>query len=197
MSATRLLVLGVVRMLGQAHGYQVRRELLTWSADKWGNVAPGSIYHALKKMAAENLLEEVATEPGRGPERTAYRLTPDGETDFMVRLSRGLSGVEDQPGTSYELSAAMTLMPQLTRERAISLLTHRLTQLESQTANARSLLSSAQEWGQPAHIEELYRLWLVHVEADVRWTGEVIGRLRAGDYVMADDHEPSFGTPVK
>ena len=72
MSATRLLVLGVVRMYGSAHGYQVRRELLTWSADKWANVAPGSIYHALKKMAAEKLLEEVATETeaqGPGPHR--------------------------------------------------------------------------------------------------------------------------------
>ena len=47
MSATRLLVLGVVRMFGRAHGYQVRRELLTWSADEWANVQPGSIYHAL------------------------------------------------------------------------------------------------------------------------------------------------------
>src|ERR1700754_4752848 len=77
-SATRLLVLGVVRMHGRAHGYQVRRDLLTWSADKWANVAPGSIYHALKKMAREKLLEEVH-EGGeaRGPDRTAYQLTPD------------------------------------------------------------------------------------------------------------------------
>ncbi len=58
-SATRLLVLGVVRKHGKAHGYQVRRELLTWSADKWANVAPGSIYHALKQMAKEGLLERV------------------------------------------------------------------------------------------------------------------------------------------
>ena len=82
MSATRLLVLGVVRMHGSAHGYQVRRELLTWSADKWANVAPGSIYHALKKMTAEDLLEQVEVEPGdAGPDRVAYRLTEDGERD--------------------------------------------------------------------------------------------------------------------
>jgi len=67
LSATRLLVLGVVRMYGRAHGYQVRRELLTWSADKWANVQPGSIYPALKKMTAEELLEQVDVEPGEGP----------------------------------------------------------------------------------------------------------------------------------
>lgn len=60
MSATRLLVLGVVRMYGRAHGYQVRRELLSWSADKWADVQPGSIHHAL------NLLEQIDVEPGDG-----------------------------------------------------------------------------------------------------------------------------------
>src|SRR5690606_25439495 len=87
-SATRLLVLGVVRMYGKAHGYQVRRELLTWSADKWANVQPGSIYHALKKMTAEDLLERVDIEPGEsGPDRTAYRLTARGEAEFQMLLA--------------------------------------------------------------------------------------------------------------
>ncbi|OLT29722.1 hypothetical protein BJF83_10045 [Nocardiopsis sp. CNR-923] len=35
MSATRLLVLGVVRMHGRAHGYRVGRELMSWGADAW------------------------------------------------------------------------------------------------------------------------------------------------------------------
>jgi DNA-binding PadR family transcriptional regulator len=73
LSATRLLVLGVVRMYGRAHGYQVRRELLTWSADKWANVQPGSIYHALKKMTAEDLLDLAA---GGGRVRHGRRRRP-------------------------------------------------------------------------------------------------------------------------
>ena len=104
MSATRLLVLGVVRMHGSAHGYQVRRELLTWSADKWANVAPGSIYHALKKMETENLLEVASTDthPG-GPDRTAYRLTPDGETEFQLLLSKYLADSDDSAQGAYRL----------------------------------------------------------------------------------------------
>ena len=51
MSAVRMLVLGVLRNLGQAHGYQVRRELLTWRADAWAHVDPGSIYQALRTLA--------------------------------------------------------------------------------------------------------------------------------------------------
>ncbi len=38
MSATRLLVLGVVRMYGQAHGYRVGRELMSWGVEEWANV---------------------------------------------------------------------------------------------------------------------------------------------------------------
>jgi ABC-2 type transport system ATP-binding protein len=92
MSATRLLVLGVVRSYGQAHGYQVRRELLSWGADSWANVQPGSIYHALKKLTKDGLLAEVANEEGgAGPDRLVYALTPDGETEFQQLLAKALS----------------------------------------------------------------------------------------------------------
>src|SRR6476620_790425 len=101
-------------MFGKAHGYQVRRELLTWSADKWANVQPGSIYHALKKMAAENLLEQVDIEPGQpGPDRTAYRRTPEGEAQFLLLLEQGLA---DPTGPGPVMSAAITLMTTLPRK---------------------------------------------------------------------------------
>ena len=71
------MILGLVRWMQPVHGYDVRRELLSWSADEWANVAPGSIYHALRKLAEEGLLEEVATEQvGARPARTTYRITP-------------------------------------------------------------------------------------------------------------------------
>lgn len=61
MSATRMLVLGVVELVGEAHGYVVRRELKSWAADKWANVQPGSIYHALKSLVKDGLLEPVGS----------------------------------------------------------------------------------------------------------------------------------------
>ncbi len=35
MSVVRLLVLGIVRMHGRAHGYVVHRELLSWKVETW------------------------------------------------------------------------------------------------------------------------------------------------------------------
>ncbi|HET9140463.1 PadR family transcriptional regulator [Actinophytocola sp.] len=197
MSATRLLVLGVVRMYGTAHGYQVRRDLLTWSADKWANVAPGSIYHALKKMATEGLLEQVEVEPATGPDRTGYRLTPDGETEFQVLLTRALSEVHEDVQDGASLSAAIIFLPTLPRARAVSLLEQRVTRLEGQRANVVTVLAKGTEWGQPEHVSELYRLWLVTLDATIAWTAGLVETLRTGAYVMADDAPDHFGhSPV-
>ena len=194
MSATRLLVLGVVRMHGKAHGYQVRRDLLTWSADKWANVQPGSIYHALKQMAKEGLLEQVDPAPGgSGPERTGYRLTPDGEKEFQVLLAKSLADAEPDAVDQYDFSAAFTFLTALPRKRAISLLRHRITQLTGQRANLRNLLEDGSDWGQPAHINEMYRLWLVRADASIGWTEDLVKRLESGDYLMADDGPEHFG----
>jgi DNA-binding PadR family transcriptional regulator len=190
-SATRLLVLGVVRMYGSAHGYQVRRELLTWSADKWANVQPGSIYHALKKMTAEKLLEKVEAEAGSGPDRTAYRLTEDGETEFQRLLSKALSAPDP---AGHERPAAITLMTTLPRKRVIALLAHQLVQLESDQRSAQ-LLTEDEGWGKPEHVGELFRLWERHATASLEWLRELIARLEAGEYVMADDPGRSFGAP--
>jgi len=198
LSATRLLVLGVVRMYGSAHGYQVRRELLTWSADKWANVAPGSIYHALKKMQTERLLEVASTDaPPAGPDRTAYRLTEDGETEFQLLLAKYLAESDDSAQGTYRLAAAVTFLPALPRAKALSLLRHRLTQLDGQRASARDLLENGTDWGQPEHVGELYRLWLASMDATDTWLRGLVARLESGGYVMADDDEAAFGAPTK
>lgn len=193
MSATRLLVLGVVRVYGRAHGYQVRRELLSWAADRWANVKPGSIYHALRKAARDGLLAEIGTEEGdAGPERTVYQLTPDGETEFHVLLGNSLA--YPSRGTE-ELSAAMTFLTALTRKQAIALLQYRIVALEGEHASAEHALESFTDIGKPEHVKELYRLWLSTGDARIAWTRQLVERLEAGAYTMADDSRESFGSP--
>jgi DNA-binding PadR family transcriptional regulator len=193
-SATRLLVLGVVRKHGKAHGYQVRRELLTWSADKWANVAPGSIYHALKQMAKEGLLEQVELEPGvAGPERTGYRLTADGEAEFLMLLGKSLAESDPDAAGQYTFCAAFTFLTALPRHNAISLLRHRATRLTGHRATMRDVLEGGADWGQPAHVNELLRLTVACIDATIGWTEDLIERLEAGEYVMADDSPDHFG----
>src|SRR5882757_11215585 len=87
MSSTRLLVLGVVRIFQPVHGYDVRRELLSWRAHEWASVKPGSIYNALKSLSRDGLLEIVGTsQVGGRPERTTYRVSSVGNEEFSSLL---------------------------------------------------------------------------------------------------------------
>jgi DNA-binding PadR family transcriptional regulator len=65
MSATRLLVLGIVRGYGRAHGYRVGNDLVSWGADEWANVKWGSIYHALRALTQSGFLLGQNDIPGR------------------------------------------------------------------------------------------------------------------------------------
>jgi DNA-binding PadR family transcriptional regulator len=193
MSATRLLVLGVVRSYGQAHGYQVRRELLSWGAEYWANVAPGSIYHALKKLTKDRYLAEVGNEDGgTGPERLLYALTPDGETEFQQLLTKAMSATRAE---SEDTFAWVTFITALTRAHAIGLLNYRLRAMESSLSNSNDSLEHAADMGKPAHVKELFRHWQYSAESEVRWTRQLIERLEAGEYVMADDSPDHFGRP--
>lgn len=183
MSATRMLVLGVVQLAGEAHGYQVRRELQSWSAERWANVQPGSIYHALKSLEKDGLLQTAGTEEGgEGPARTTYRITPEGTSDLLAMIGNALADASTAPDS---LGAAVALLTLLPRDKAVVLLEHRLTGLEAQLAPTRHAITSYPEMGKPAHVSELVRLWLVHIEGQVRWTRELIERLRNGEYDLA------------
>ena len=95
MSATKLLVLGIVHLSGGAHGYQVRSELQSWGAEIWAKIKPGSIYHALKKAAADGLLTEHAEPGNSGPERVLYRATARGRDEMVELVRDGLRRTHD------------------------------------------------------------------------------------------------------
>src|SRR3954453_16102826 len=86
-SATRLLVLGAIRIMQPVHGYDVRRELLSWRLEELANVKPGSIYGAIRTLAKDGCIEVHSRESDESrPERTTYVLTGEGEKEFQVLL---------------------------------------------------------------------------------------------------------------
>lgn len=184
MSATRLLVLGLVRGYGRAHGYLIGNDLLSWGADDWANVKWGSIYHALKQLTKSGHLRDDWVAPGR----TDYELTELGEQEFQKLLRTAISRPEPRPDM---LGAGLALLPALTREDAIGLLEKRREALLTERDNARVQLRKSQE--RPPHVWELYSLWEHSAEAGLAWTQGVIDRLAAGAYPMAG--EP--GSPGK
>ena len=183
MSATRLLVLGVLRMHSRAHGYLVRSELLSWGAEEWANVKFGSIYHALRQMAKEGLL--TSTEIPDWPGRVDYEITPVGVEELLRLLRDALRHREYRPDM---LGAALILLPALPRDEVIGLLRERLAALamEQDELVARVKLA-ADERRERAHIRELLGLWEHTAASDAAWTRRLIGELESGKYIMAGE----------
>jgi DNA-binding PadR family transcriptional regulator len=177
MSATRLLVLGVVRGYGRAHGYLIGNDLMSWGADVWANVKWGSIYHALKQGVKAEFLSEDWPVPGR----TEYELTEKGEFEFRRLLADALRKPEPRPDM---LAAGLAMLPALNRGQAVSLLEIRLSAVEAIRKEADESLTS---WREPPHVRELYRLRVANAADDVAWTRGLIDRLNAGEYAMAGE----------
>ena len=185
MFAVRVLVLGVVHTHGQAHGYEVRRELLTWRADVWGKVAPGSIYQALRTLSKHGLLEQVSTEAGAGgPERTVYRITPDGETEFfhLVRVA-----ITDAVRDDEMLNAAFAFLHLLDRAEVPDLLGYRVRALTARLAQVDPPPDDVIDAGTPPQIEALNWRYAAQIRADIDWSLDLAERIREGAFAFADD----------
>ncbi|MFE9674877.1 PadR family transcriptional regulator [Streptomyces sp. NPDC006259] len=182
MSATRLLVLGVVRGFGRTHGYRVRAELLSWGIDEWANVKPGSIYHALRQLAKDGLL--AASEITDWPGRVDYSVTPAGEEEFFRLLVDALERPERRDDT---LSAGLALMPALSRDRAVAALSTRLGVLEAQRAVLRQESETARAEGLPPHLAELWRMRTRYADLGVEWTRDLLERVSSGAYELAGE----------
>jgi DNA-binding PadR family transcriptional regulator len=185
-----MLVLGVVRNLGQAHGYQVRRELLTWRADAWAHVAPASIYQSLRTLTKHGLVAEVGTESGGGPERTVYRLTPDGETEFFHLVRAAVSDPDD---TLDELSAAFGFLHLLPRTEVATLLDHRvralwaeLVRVDPPAEPGGPAAAVLPEGIKPAQVGALMQLAGSRLRAEIDWALDLAGRIRDGTFAFSE-----------
>jgi DNA-binding PadR family transcriptional regulator len=188
MSTTRLMVLGLLRWTGPMHGYDVRRELVSWGSAEWANVQPGSIYHALRKMAEEGLLTEVAADRvGARPARVTYEITANGEAEFQTLL-RSYWWRMDTPKDPF--LAAFSFVPALPREEAVAALRNRAKQLRSSTDGMRASMES--HWlrrQKPTHVTWMLELWIARSEGEIAWCDRIADQIEAGASYLPDEFE--------
>lgn len=196
MSATRLLVLAFVRAHRRAHGYLVGQELLAWDADKWANTKTGSIYHALRQLSKEGLLNAIDVEAiDLVPARTDYEITNEGEKEFQTLLRRALVVPEPRPDM---LCAGLALMSALPRETVLGYLRERLATLSDQRANVDLATSRANFTGDnplPPHVEALLSFWSHTTASGYDWVLGLTRKIEDGAYVFADEDPKAFGNP--
>ncbi|WFE23823.1 PadR family transcriptional regulator [Solwaraspora sp. WMMD937] len=191
MSATRMMILGLVKWMQPVHGYDVRRELLSWRADSWANIAPGSIYHALRKLAEEGLLRQVGTaQVGARPARTSYEITPTGVDEFDSLLRQHWR--DCRPSADPFLSA-FAFLPALSRAEAVAALRGRAAMLRAGNAVARHDLAAGWLRQKPSYVGWMLELTIARVDGEIAWCDRIAGLIESGAaYHPAE--QPADGT---
>lgn len=182
MTATRLVVLGVVRSRGRAHGYLVHGESYSWGLEQWANVKWGSIYHALRKFAEDGKMVAHTLESPAG--RVDYEITAEGEREFFRLLREALRKPDVRPDL---LAVGLAFLTELTRQEALSLLRERLAVLEADRAGVAAWAGGPEGADRPGHVRELATLWTHSAESGAEWTRGLISRLEGGAYTMAGE----------
>lgn len=183
MSTTRLLVLGAVRIFQPAHGYFIRRELLSWQADEWAKLNPGSIYNALRTLTRDGYLVEKAAREGRGggQSRTAYSLTADGESQFLGLLRNALWHVDIYENST--LLGAVSFMRFLTRDEVIDAVDSRIAELRNHIRSFEHVLREGEtRRTAPPDTAELMVLGIERLRGELAWAEQFGKRLRDGYY---------------
>ncbi|WP_225731755.1 MULTISPECIES: PadR family transcriptional regulator [unclassified Nocardia] len=182
MPAVRLLVLGVLRLRQPAHGYAVRRELLTWRAETWTNVKPGSIYHALKQLTQEGNLSSLGPrDSDRGPAHTLFAVTEAGEAEFRRLMDEALVSVDME-----ELGAAIAFMDALPRAHVIAKLREQQRRSREVRDDLLAMVPNFPGRDSAPHTTDLLELWSGVFDNLTNWTAGVIARLESGEYHMAE-----------
>lgn len=116
---TRLLVLGTVRRLGPATGYDVQSYLFGMAADRWATLRSGSIYAMLRSLGRDSLIEGVPEDASR------YVVTAVGRREHDLLLLGALRSLPET-GDTAELRAALHFADLLAVEAVQDALSERL-----------------------------------------------------------------------
>jgi len=184
-STTRLLVLGVVRIFQPVHGYDLKRELISWHVEEWASLATGSIYSQLKTLVKEGMIETVGKDQvGGKPERTTYKITPRGEQELSELLRETLWQWRMPVDP---LVAAISLMGLIKRDELIAGLEARQAIIAGGVAHAEYAINAIDDIETPAHVREMLRLINARVSAEIGWSKAFVERLRKGEYRTVED----------
>jgi DNA-binding PadR family transcriptional regulator len=197
-SATRLLILGAIRVMQPVHGYEVRRELLSWRLEDLASVRPGSIYGAIRTLERDGCVavHSRASENSR-PERTAYVLTVEGEKEFQLTLREAWWTVRRAAEPLVPALAMMSFLPREEVERALRARVATLEGMLEATGFVRDSIrddATGADGEIPDHVREILDFVSARDRAEIEWARAFGRRLRAGAYRFTGEKEfPTFG----
>ena len=155
---------------------------MSWRVDTWTAVKPPSIYHAVKQLAREGLLEDTgATDNPRGPARVVYRLTAAGEREFFRLLEAALVSPDIE-----EFGAGVAFMRSLSRARVRELLAAQLAITVQIDTELEAMKPQWPDPAEPPHAQHLLDLWRGAFHSNSVWTRRMLDRIDAGEFSFTD-----------
>ena len=177
---TNPLALAVLSVLigGPMHPYEIARVLKHWGKEESIKIRYGSLYTVVQDLEKRGLVEAEGTaRAGHRPERTVYRLAPEGRQELEERLRELIS----EPVKEYPLFAsALSLVAVLPPGEVAVLLDERLRTLELEIVATRAMLDEL------VKVQRLPRVFVLETEyalatkvAEAEWVrGDHHGALR-------------------
>jgi DNA-binding PadR family transcriptional regulator len=169
-----LAILGVLKERA-VHGYELRKQLVQRLGFFW-TVSFGSLYPTLRRLEKRGAIEKVrSTDPGTR-RKQAYRITRDGEQQFLALLEEGTSSAWEEDKFPLRLAFFRYLRPDM----RLRLLERRRGYLEDRLDEGQRSLTRAKRGDRL----DIYTLSLMRhgvdvTEHDIRWLDELIAAERA------------------
>lgn len=166
---TRLFVLGLL-MQRPMTGYSIQVVLQLSQTQQWARVLPGSVYHALKKLADEGFVVLQAVEQAGNRSKAIYAITPAGKEEFRKLLKEAWS----TPVLHFpaEIYAALSFLDDLSREEIVVALDAQIAALERELATWNEGEIKKAEFMQgplPDYLHALFANGREHMEIDLRF----------------------------
>jgi len=159
------------------HPYEIQRLLKSRHKDDVLVLKRGSLYHAIHRLVAAALIEELATtREGLRPERTTYAITAAGEDALIGWLRRRIAvPVREQS----HFMGSISFLYQIDPAAAAAGMEQRLQRLQEEVARLDAVIASVgRRIGRIHVLESEYARAMRAAEA--RWTREVLADLRNG-----------------
>ncbi|WP_342802065.1 helix-turn-helix transcriptional regulator [Nocardia sp. No.11] len=163
------LAIAVLALLDERpmHPYEMYQVLMARREDLLVKVRPGSLYHVVARLAADELVRAEGTErEGNRPERTTYRITDIGRDTLRGRITDLLrTPVQEFPIFRVALAEAHTLPS----ERVVTLLRERAGHLGEALADVDAMIGWARAHDTPRRYWFVLEYIQATIQAELTW----------------------------
>jgi DNA-binding PadR family transcriptional regulator len=157
------------------HGYEMFQTLTARHEGRIVKVRQGSLYHAVYRLAEEDLIRPTATgRNGNRPERTTFEITPRGAAALTERLGEQVAApVNEFP----RFVVALAEIHNLDADIAVHAVNARIVALEDDVAELRTLIDVGD--APASHLAALDYV-LASTGAQVAWLRGFVKSMRTG-----------------